>query len=163
MCVGTQLTTLDLVPASRRHLAADAWGSLLRSQARLVPLIDAQLRKSGVSLAFYDVLLELQAAPGGRLTMSELGTRVVLSRSRVSRVVDDMVGAGLVWRETNPDDARSAYAVITSSGRSTFRRAAPLYLGLIEEHVARDLSTDELARLARLLDRIAAAPVEHRR
>ena len=146
------------MPASRRHLAADAWGSLLRAHARLVPLLDAQLRASGVSLAFYDVLLELQAAPGGRLTMSELGTRVVLSRSRVSRVVDDMAGAGLVRRETNPDDARSAYAVITSSGRSTFRRAAPIYLGLIEQHVARDLSPRDLGLLARLLERIAAAP-----
>jgi DNA-binding MarR family transcriptional regulator len=150
------------MPASRRHVAADAWGSLLRSHARLVPLLDAELRASGVSLAFYDVLLELQAAPGGRLTMSELGARVVLSRSRVSRVVDDMAGAGLVRRESNPDDARSAYAVITSSGRSTFRRAAPIYLRLIEQHVARDLSSDDLRLLARLLERIAAAPEDRR-
>lgn len=150
------------MPASRRHLAADAWGGLLRAHARLVPLLDGRLRASGVSLAFYDVLLELQATSGGRLTMSELGTRVVLSRSRVSRVVDDMAAAGLVRRETNPDDARSAYAVITSSGRNTFRRAAPIYLGLIEQHVARDLSTHDLRLLARLLDRIAATPEEER-
>jgi DNA-binding MarR family transcriptional regulator len=150
------------MPASRRHLAADAWGGLLRAHARLVPLLDARLRASGVSLAFYDVLLELQATSGGRLTMSELGTRVVLSRSRVSRVVDDMAAAGLVRRETNPEDARSAYAVITWSGRNTFRSAAPIYLGLIEQHVARDLSTHDLRLLARLLDRIAATPEEER-
>jgi DNA-binding MarR family transcriptional regulator len=146
------------MPTSRRHLAADAWGSLLRTQSRVVPLIDSQLRASGVSLAFYDVLLELQAAPGGRLTMSDLGMRVVLSRSRVSRVVDDMVALDLVRRETNPEDARSAYAVITSSGRNAFRRTAPTYLDLIEQHVARDLTNRELVVLSRLLERIASAP-----
>jgi DNA-binding MarR family transcriptional regulator len=150
------------MPASRRHLAADAWGSLLRTQSRVVPLIDSQLRASGVSLAFYDVLLELQAAPGGRLTMSDLGLRVVLSRSRVSRVVDDMVAVDLVRRETNPDDARSAYAVMTSSGRNAFRRTAPTYLDLIEQHVARDLTNRELLMLSQLLERIATAPFDER-
>jgi diacylglycerol O-acyltransferase len=55
-------------------------------------------RAHGVSLAFYDVLLELQAAPEGRLTMGDLGSRVVLSRSRVSRVVNEMMRAGLASR-----------------------------------------------------------------
>ncbi len=145
--------------ASRRHLAADAWGGLLRTHARLVPLFDARLREAhGLSLAWYDVLLELSAAPRGRLTMSELGGRVVLSRSRVSRVVDEMAGAGLVTREANPDDGRSAYAALTRAGRAAFRAAAPGYLGLVERHVAGDLSEAELETLARLLDRIAAPP-----
>jgi hypothetical protein len=52
--------------------------------------------------------------------------------------------------------------VRTSSGRNTFRSAAPIYLGLIEQHVARDLSTHDLRLLARLLDRIAAPPEEER-
>jgi DNA-binding MarR family transcriptional regulator len=90
--------------------------------------------------------------------MSDLGMRVVLSRSRVSRVVDDMVAVDLVRRETNPEDARSAYAVITSSGRNAFRRTAPTYLDLIEQHVARDLTNRELVVLSRLLERIATAP-----
>jgi DNA-binding MarR family transcriptional regulator len=125
----------------------------------VVPLIDAQLRaEHGVSLAFYDVLLELQAAPHGRLTMSELSSRVVLSRSRVSRVVDEMVRRGLVDRDVNPRDARSAYAVITPSGRSAFAETAPTYLELILRHVAHDLSSNELAVLARLLDRVASPP-----
>lgn len=144
---------------SRRHLAADAWGSVLRVHARLVPLMDARLRaRHGLSLACYDILLELQPVPDGRLTMSDLGNRVVLSRSRVSRVVDDLARSGLVTRETNPNDKRSAFATITPAGRSVFRAAAPTYLRLIEKHVARDLSDDELIQLADLLERIASAP-----
>jgi hypothetical protein len=51
-----------------------------------------------------------------------------LSRTRVSRLVDELVGAGLVARESNPADRRSAYALLTDLGRSRLRAAAPTYL-----------------------------------
>lgn len=144
---------------SRRHLAANAWGSVLRVHARLVPLMDSQLRaRHGLSLACYDILLELQPLPDGRLTMTELGNRAVLSRTRVSRVVDDLARRGLVIRETNPTDKRSSFATITPAGRAAFRAAAPTYLRLIEKHVALDLSDDELILVADLLERIASTP-----
>ncbi|MET1061064.1 MAG: MarR family transcriptional regulator [Nocardioides sp.] len=143
---------------SRRHAAADAWGSLLRAHARLLPVMDAGVRRTGISLAYYDVLLELGSEPDGRLRMSDLGERVVLSRTRVSRLVDEMVRAGLVAREANADDRRSAYAVITEAGRDSFRSAAPRYLDLIEERAADGLTSDELETLARLLDRLGTGP-----
>jgi DNA-binding MarR family transcriptional regulator len=143
---------------SRRHAAADAWGSLLRAHARLLPVMDAGVRRTGISLAYYDVLLELGAEPEGRLRMSDLGERVVLSRTRVSRLVDEMVRAGLVAREANSDDRRSAFAVITDAGRESFHAAAPRYLDLIEEQVSTGLTSAELATLAGLLDRLGTRP-----
>ena len=143
---------------SRRHTAADAWGSLLRAHARLLPVMDVGVRRTGISLAYYDVLLELSAEPEGRLRMSDLGERVVLSRTRVSRLVDEMVRAGLVAREANTDDRRSAFAVITEAGRESFRAAAPRYLVLIGEQVSLGLTSAELATLARLLDRLGTGP-----
>jgi DNA-binding MarR family transcriptional regulator len=116
--------------------------------------MEAEVRRTGISLAYYDVLLELSAESDGRLRMSDLGERVVLSRTRVSRLVDEMVGAGLVTREANAEDRRSAYAVITEAGRESFRADAPRYLDLIEERVADGLTSAELATLARLLDRL---------
>ncbi len=87
--------------------------------AALVPVLDAELQAAhGLPITWYDVLLELNAAPGRRMTMGELGAAAVVSRSRVSRVVDDLVAAGLVARAANPDDRRSAYAVI-------YRRRSP--------------------------------------
>ena len=143
---------------SRRHTAADAWGSLLRAHARLLPVLDAGVRRTGISLAYYDVLLELSAERDGRLRMSDLGERVVLSRTRVSRLVDEMVRAGLVAREANAEDRRSAFAVITEAGRESFRASAPRYLDLIEEHVASGLTGAELETLAGLLDRLGTGP-----
>lgn len=97
--------------AARRKLASDAWGALLQAHAKLIPIIDGMVRtQTGLPLSWYDVLLELSAHPDGRLRMSELGERVVLSRTRVSRVVDQLVDGGLVDKVGNPDDGRSAYA-----------------------------------------------------
>jgi DNA-binding MarR family transcriptional regulator len=137
----------------RRKLAADAWGSLLRVHAELVPVLDRLLRQqTGMPLARYDVLLELSAAPRRRLTMGALGERVVLSRTRVSRVVDELVTEGLVRRERNPADARSAYATMTARGVAAFKRAAPIYLNGIEQHFAAGLSDVDLRHLVRALE-----------
>jgi DNA-binding MarR family transcriptional regulator len=143
------------MPETRRELAAQAWGALLQVHAALVPSMDRRLRREvGLSLGWYDVLLELHGAPDRRLTMSDLGDRVVLSRTRASRVVDEMVAADLVAREPNPADARSAFAVLTERGLAEFRRAAPVYLTAIEDQFAVPLTTAELRQLRTLLRRV---------
>jgi DNA-binding MarR family transcriptional regulator len=105
-------------------------------------------------LSWYDVLLELNSAPERRLRMSELGTRVVLSRERVSRVVDELVRAGLVARERNPEDRRSVFAVITPAGRDRLRAAAPTYLAGIERHFTGRLTADEACTIASAFERL---------
>ena len=141
--------------ATRRKLAADAWGSLLRVHATLVPELDRTLQThSGLSLAWYDVLLELASAPDGRLRMSDLGERVTLSRTRVSRIVDELVVAGFVRKADHPEDRRSSLAVLTSAGRAAFRRAAPFYLAAIEREFAGGLSAAQLDDLAGLLNTV---------
>jgi DNA-binding MarR family transcriptional regulator len=143
------------MPASRTKLAGDAWGALLQVHAALVPELDKELRRRvDLPLAWYDVLLELRGAPARRLTMGQLGDRVVLSRTRVSRVVDELVAAKLVLREANPDDARSAYAVLTEAGVRRFTEAAPVYLGGIQQRFASGLSEAELRTLATSLQRV---------
>jgi DNA-binding MarR family transcriptional regulator len=140
---------------SRAKLAGDAWGALLQVHAALVPELDRELRRrTDLPLAWYDVLLELRGAPDHRLTMSQLGDRVVLSRSRVSRVVDELVRAGLVARDANPDDARSAYAVLTAAGLQRFAEAAPIYLSGIQQRFASALSEAELREIGVALRRV---------
>ena len=112
-----------------------AWSAFLRAHASAVPRVDGEVRRrTGLPLTWYDVLLELNAAPGRRLRMHDLGEAVVLSRTRVSRIVDELVGANFVCREPNPDDRRSSYAAITAEGKAQLRRAAPVYLDAIRKH-----------------------------
>jgi len=63
------------------------------------------------------LLTELQRT--GPLPLSELGTRVSLEKSWVSRAVDAMVERGLVTKEPNPADARSWLVTLTAEGRRT--------------------------------------------
>lgn len=140
---------------SRSDPRTDAWAALLRVHAALVPRLDGELRRAtGLPLAWYDILLELNAARDGALTMSELGERVVLSRSRVSRLVDELTGDGLVHRQPHEVDGRSAYATITPAGRQQLRDAAPTYLAGIREHFGRHLSPAEARMVAAALQRI---------
>lgn len=140
-----------------------AWAALLRVHAALVPRLDRELRSAvGLPLVWYDVLLELYRAPNRQLRMSDLGERVVLSRSRVSRVVDELVSAGLVQRESNPQDGRSALATLTDAGRARFRSAAPVYLDGIERHFTRHLSVRERGTIAQALNRVLSADANGR-
>ncbi len=141
MCVRTHIyssATLHVVGRAsnwRDEPGIAAWSAFLRAHAAAVRRIDLEVRRrGGLPLAWYDVLLELNAAPERRLRMQDLGNAVVLSRTRVSRIVDELVDAKLVSREPNPDDRRSAYATITGEGRARLRKAAPVYLDAIRTH-----------------------------
>ncbi|NHC14638.1 MarR family winged helix-turn-helix transcriptional regulator [Motilibacter deserti] len=142
---------------AEREEGVDAWASVLKVHAAVVPELDRRLQQAhGLPLTWYDVLLELNAAPDRRLTMSELGQRAVVSRTRVSRVVDELVKAGHVERAANPSDGRSAYAVLTAQGRGLLRAAAPTYLAGIEELFGRHLG-DEATAVATALSRVLEA------
>jgi DNA-binding MarR family transcriptional regulator len=130
-----------------------AWSGLLRLHALLVPVIDRELqRATGLPLGWYDVLLELNSAPQRRLRMLDLGDAAVLSRTRVSRVVDDLVAAGYVIKVSNPDDGRSAFAELTASGRNAFKKAAPVYLDNIRRHFGARVTERDASELRRIFE-----------
>jgi DNA-binding MarR family transcriptional regulator len=134
------------------------WGALLKVHATLVPRFDRELQKThGLPLTWYDVLLELNSAPERRLTMGQLGAVAAVSRTRVSRVVDELVRAGLVARETHPDDGRSAFAALTSAGRATLRKVAPTYVAAVHREFADHLTAREAAVLAGALRKVLDA------
>lgn len=70
-----------------------------------------------MSLSWYDVLLELNAAPGRQLRMQDLAARAVVSRPRVSRIVAELESAGYLERCADPTDRRASLATITPAGR----------------------------------------------
>ena len=89
--------------------------------------------------------------------MQELGEKVVLSRTRVSRLVDDLEADGLVRREPDPADKRATFAVITADGEAALRTTAPMYLDGIERHFTRHLSEREQRCIAEGLNRVIEA------
>jgi len=137
---------------------SETWGALLKVHAALVPRLDRELQDAhGLPLTWYDVLLELNSAPDRRLTMGQLGKVAAVSRTRVSRVVDELVRAGMVAREANPDDGRSAFAALTPAGRTALRKAAPTYLAAVQREFADHLTAREAEVLAGALRKVLAA------
>ena len=101
-------------------------------------------------------LLELNAAPDRRLRMSELGQRTVLSRTRVSRVVDELAAAGLAERQPDQADGRSSFAALTPAGREALRRAWPVYRQAIHRQLTARLTPRQCRELAELLGLVIA-------
>jgi DNA-binding MarR family transcriptional regulator len=69
------------------------------------------------------LLVELgRSAP---LPVLELGQRLCLEKSGVSRAVDGMAARGLVTKEPNPQDARSWLVTLTAASEARLREVNP--------------------------------------
>jgi DNA-binding MarR family transcriptional regulator len=136
-----------------RELAV--WRMFLRAHASLTRRLERDLlAEQDLPLASYDVLVQLVEAPDGRLRMTDLADRVLLSRSGLTRLVDRLAAEGLVIRESCTSDARGTFTVITEAGRSRLRAAAPTHLRGIQEYMASRLSPTELDAFGALLAKL---------
>lgn len=141
--------------SDRTPRAAEAWEILLRVHAALTPALSDEVEtKAGLPLSWYDVLLELSRAEGNQLRMQDLGQRVVLSRSRVSRIVDEIEAAGLVERKPDSDDGRVTLTRMTRRGRTAFRQAAPVYLDAISAYFGQHMTVSELKAMTHGLSKV---------
>jgi DNA-binding MarR family transcriptional regulator len=132
-----------------------AWQGLLRVSFRLRRDMGEELeRRHGLSMADYDVLVRLAERPGGALRMAELADAVFQPRSSLTRIVDGLERRGLVRREPVPDDARGQRAVLTSTGRRTFRRAQRTHLSNVQAWFVDRLDTEQLGQLATIWSQI---------
>ncbi|MFC3578028.1 MarR family winged helix-turn-helix transcriptional regulator [Streptomyces yaanensis] len=140
-----------------------AWRALLLAHNAAVRAIESDVQSAGrVPLTWYDVLLELNGAGDQGLRMHELAGRVVLSRTRVSRLVDEMARSGLVRKEPDADDKRMVWALITEAGRTALRETAPAYLRSIQRHFSAHLTEDEARTVAEALLKVARTSDEVR-
>ena len=127
----------------------EAWQGLIRLNARLGRLLDADLRQThGLSGNAYDVLIQLGVAPRKRLRMTSLAEQVLMSPSGISRLVDELEAEGLVARERSQQDARSFEVALTPSGRARLKAANRTHLQRVRELFLDRLSDEQLQHLA---------------
>jgi DNA-binding MarR family transcriptional regulator len=133
-----------------------AWTAFLNAQASLLRRLEAELVESeDMTLAEFDVLIQLGMAPDRRLRMTELSDRVRLSHSGVTRLVDRLTHAGLVKRARCDSDRRGTFATLTATGRARLRRAQPVHLRGIREHFGKRLTVAQLSAVAEALEPLA--------
>ena len=97
----------------------------------------ALLADHGFGVDAYGVLITLVGAPGGTLTIGELGERRNLSPSGVSRSVDRLAKIGLVERSANPADGRSLLVGLTPQGLTRLRAAQVTHHAVVRRAAAR--------------------------
>ncbi len=132
-----------------------AWARLLRVHQSLLMRVEAELKaQSYPPLAWYDALLELSRAPNGRMRPVDLEKSMLLPQYSMSRLIDRLVAAGLVIRETCPMDRRGQFVTITAAGRDLQKRMWTAYAAAVEQHVGTRLSNDEAERLSELLGKL---------
>jgi DNA-binding MarR family transcriptional regulator len=134
------------------------WRSFLRAHARIVRHLETELvAEQSLSLASYDVLVQLAEAPGRRMRMTELADAVLLSRSGVTRLVDRLERTGLVSRERADGDGRGVVAVLTQTGLDRLRSASGTHLAGVVRHFVDALGEAEIAVFGRTCEQLASA------
>ncbi len=140
-----------------------AWRSFLEAHARVTELLENELEaEKQLSLAWYDVLVQLQEADGQGLRMTDLAQRVLLSKSGLTRLVDRMCAAGLVERTQDSEDRRGRWVCLTPAGVARLRDAAGTHIRGVREHFTDLVTEEQAAVLACVLQAIADAAEQRR-
>lgn len=134
------------------------WRSLVAVVMRLPRVLDEEFaREARVSMADYSVLVALSETEGGALRMGELAEATTLSRSRMSRIVDDLVRRSLVTRRKPEQDGRGALAEITPDGLAVLAAAYPGHLARVRSLVLDHITKHEMRTMTEALSRVLTA------
>src|SRR3954468_3115842 len=134
-----------------RWLDADeqrAWRAWLYSTQLLLDRLDRELiRTTGISHAYYEILVALSEAEGRMMRMSELADRCLSSRSRLSHAVSRLEERGWVRRQVCPEDGRGQLAVLTDDGFAALEAAAPVHVESVRTHLFDQLSPEQVTAM----------------
>ena len=133
------------------------WRAWLRLNRDLPAALARELQESSdLSMADFEVLVNLTDVPDGRLRISELASSMTWERSRVSHHLKRMEARGLVDRAGCPEDRRGSFVGITPAGRAAIEAAAPGHVDAVRRHVVDALTDEELTTLGELTDKLLA-------
>jgi DNA-binding MarR family transcriptional regulator len=103
----------------------------------------------GLGLSDFAALHHLAEAPGARLRRVDLARRLALTPSAVTRLLGPLERRGIVTRESDGNDARATFAVLTRSGK-TLVKDATTSVTVIAEAVLGSLGDKDRAAFAKL-------------
>lgn len=133
----------------------EAFAAFLRAHYQVVRHVDAVLaRETRLTLSAFEVLRWVERAGPRGLRMSELADLVLLSRSGITRLVDQLVERGILERVRCPTDQRGWLAMLTDEGRRVLEETAVVHFEEIRKSFTGRLTDDELRALTAILGRI---------
>jgi DNA-binding MarR family transcriptional regulator len=142
---------------NRNDARIRGFGVLHEAHRRLDRALNCSLEQTcGISGPFFEVLLRVGRSPGGRLNMSELAQQLGLTSGGTTRLVDRMVAADLVQRESCPSDRRVQWVVLSNAGERKLDEALEIHLQDLQRELFDRLEPGEVAVLEGILDKLRA-------
>jgi DNA-binding MarR family transcriptional regulator len=147
-------------------LVSDADEALITTFGRLVEVysgLGQQLGRSleqqfGIPHTWFEVLLRVSRAEQSQITMGALAQQIALTTGGITRLVDRMIGAGLVERVPCPTDRRVYFVALTEQGRAKLDEAAKVHAANLRQAFA-GFTADDLTTFDDLLDRLRLARI----
>jgi MarR family transcriptional regulator, 2-MHQ and catechol-resistance regulon repressor len=102
------------------------------------------IKSMGLTMTQFDVIATLGNQPP--MACKELGKKTLVSKGTLTGVLERLEGKGLIFRESNIEDARSQMIGLTKSGQKLFEKAFPAHMEFLGKAFTK-LSAAELAEL----------------
>jgi DNA-binding MarR family transcriptional regulator len=124
-----------------------AWRGLLEVGSRLLPDLEAELRKTtGLTLSEFDVLYQIWRAPRHRLRMKDLAEALLVTPSGVTRIVDRLSTRG--WVERVSKEGRQAVETrLLAAGQAGLDEAMRVHFAGVRRMFIDSLSEADIAHL----------------
>src|SRR3954449_13447757 len=125
-----------------------AWRAWLYSTLLLQDRLDRELtHQTGISHAYYEILVALSETEGRAMRMSELADRCLSSRSRLSHAVARLEERGWVRRQVCESDGRGQLAFLPDEGFAALEAAAPVHVESVRTHLFDQLTPQQIANM----------------
>jgi DNA-binding MarR family transcriptional regulator len=149
--------------SGEEYACARVWAALTAAHALITGHLGIALQAAcGLSINEFELLLRLEAGPGGQgQRLGSLNAAVRITQPSVSRAVARMETHGWLRRTSSPDDGRAVLIAITRAGREKLQAAVPVHAAAIREFLLDQLTADEQDALARALTRVAESGGAH--
>ena len=138
--------------------AIDALRAIGRVRWAVMDVVGKQVEEQeNIPFDWFEVLIEVIEAPDERIKMTDLARLTLRSKSGATRLVDRLEEAGLVRRETSPEDRRAVYVTLTDNGRALFERVRAPVVEILIDRFAAHLSPKEARFISLALAKVLKA------
>lgn len=107
----------------------------------------------GLSVAQFDLLVQLELAEPEKPKQSDLAKRLLVTKGNISGMITRMAEQGTVQRYDDPHDRRSNRISITEQGRALYRAGSVIQQQLVAE-MFEDVEVDTLKDLEEVVSGI---------
>ncbi len=133
----------------------DTVGFFLQRAAKELSLHAAQvLNTKGFNLKIEHISILAILWEENNLTQQELGERISLDKTNITRAVDLLEESGFVKRVPGKDDRRNKYIQLTAKGKKMEQKIIPIVANEILGKACKGMKKEELAMLKKMLNTI---------